>query len=199
MSTDIAPTQAKELTMDGVTISLSALGVRPGGTITVHADQVSLENSGLTTQGSGRGGSINFAEVGSLKLTNTSLSAFGEDISGGTITLGSVGTKSIKLADTTLSVHTLLSGQQGGTIEITASNLFESVRSTFDASSAGGIGGTISIHAGRLKVLDGSTINAQGAGPGQDGTIRFEFGNKLTVQDSVVTPEATIVSGWEAE
>jgi hypothetical protein len=194
------PTQAKSVEIDGGRLGFNSIG-GPGGTIAFHADHVTLNNATLAANSSSRGGTINLADVETLKSTNSTLRNEGE-ISGGTIILGSLNTRSIILQDTTLSVRSTGTGHffgPGGTIDITATKLFRSIGSTLDASSALGNGGTISIHAGRLKVLDGSTVNAQGGGPGLDGSIHFEFGKKLTVKDSVVTPNATITSGWEAE
>jgi hypothetical protein len=204
MSIDGAPTHAKTVTIDGGGIFAAATSIigGPGGTIAFHADRVTLENASLSAASHSRGGIINLADVGTLKIMNSTLSSAGDPV-GGTIVLGSLATRSITLHDTILDVR----GTSGsatrpgaaGTIDITATKFFKSIGSTFDASSQLGNGGSVSIRAGRLSLLNGSTVNAQGGGPGLDGSIHFEFGKKLTVKDSVVTPNATITSGWEAE
>lgn len=199
-STVGAPAAAKSVSINNSTLRVSSNG-GPGGEISIHGEQITLDHASLLAYSANKGGTINLSDIGTLKSTNSRLDASGDFAGGGAISVGSLRTQSIRLEDTVLSVAGLASffTGPGGTIDITAANLFNSVRSTFDASSANASGGTILIHAGRLSVTNGSTVNAQGAGPGQDGTIQFVFGKKLTVQDSVVIPDATIVSGWEAQ
>jgi hypothetical protein len=192
-STTTAPTQARSVTIDNSLIDTYG-GFGPGGLILIRADQATLTNATLLAGGSdyAPSGTINLADVGTLKMTNSILSTGLYGGSDGTIVLGSLNTQSIRLQDSTLSVR----GAHGGTINITAATLFKSVGSTLDASAYSGNGGTISIRAGRLSVT-GSTVNAQGAASGQDGTIQFEYGDTLNVQNSVITPAATIIPGWD--
>lgn len=202
MSTDTAPSQAKSVTVDNSSIITSSSS-NSGGNILIHANDVTLNNALLQTSGYRGGGTINLADVKTLKSTNSILNSSDMGVSGvgGTIVLGSLSTNSIMLQDTTLSVrgNTFIAPTAGGTIRITATKRFQSVGSTLDASSEGGNGGTVSIQAGRLSLTDGSTVTALGAGPGKDGTIQFEFGKSLTLQDSVTTPAATIVSDWDGK
>jgi len=198
LSDATTPTHAKQVTVDNSTLRTTSTG-GPGGTITLHADKVILNNAALGAGSGNKGGTLNLGDVGRLESANSILDAstFAGG-SGGMIILGSPATKSITLQDTTLSVRaTGFNVQNGGTINIMASQHFKSIGSTFDASSTLGNGGSVLIQAGHLSLI-GSTVNALGAGPGQDGTIQFEFGKKLVMQESVVAPDATIVSGWQA-
>ena len=203
-STETTPTTAQSVVIDNSSIAAGqGIGSFFGGSIFIRAKDVVLKNASLTSNGFVQGGTINLAEVGTLRIMQSGLStnSYGLDLApgagGGTIVLGSPATKSILLQNSTLNASSFKG--DGGTINITASKQFQSIGSTLDTSSALGNGGTISIQAGRLSVTDGSTVTAQGAGPGQEGTIRLEFDKKLTVQDSVITPAATIISGWDGE
>lgn len=204
-STETTPTAARSVIIDNSVISAGGglgLGIWLGGNLSIHAKAVMLNNANLIASGYYQGGNINLADVGTLQIMQSTLNAanggppFGEG-GGGTIMLGSTATKSITLQNSTLNASSFKG--DGGTINITASKQFQSVGSTLDASSYLANGGAVSIRAGNISVTDGSTVTAQGAGPGQEGTIRLEFDKKLTVQDSVLTPAPTIVSGKEGE
>jgi filamentous hemagglutinin family protein len=196
-STETTPTTAKSVVIDNSSI-VAGQGVASyfGGDIIIHANDVMLNNATLRSNGFRQGGSISLADVGTLRSMDSTLNTISSG-SGGTIVLGAPATRSILLQNSTMTTRGVMG--DGGAINITAGKQFQSVGSTLDASSNLANGGTISIRAGRLSVTDGSTVTAQGAGPGQEGTIQFEFGKKLTVQDSVVTPAATILSGWDGK
>lgn len=196
-STETTPTTARSLVIDNSSIIAGqGVGSSFGGSIFIRANDVMLNNAILRSNGFRQGGTVNLAEVGTLRIMQSTLSTVSSG-GGGTIVLGSPATKSIILQNSTLAARGI-SGD-GGTINITASKQFQSVGSTLDASSSLANGGAISIQAGRLSVTDGSTVTTQGAGSGQEGTIQFEFSQKLTVTDSVITPAATIISGWDGE
>lgn len=197
-SEEAMPTRASSLVIDNSSIAVGVVGTHFGGDLTVHAKDVTLSDARLQANGSRQGGSLNLADVGTLRSTNSSFSSIGMFLGdGGSMILGSSATKSVILENSTLSASS--ERGDGGAINITAGKDFQSVGTTLDVSSALGNGGAISIRAGRLSVTDGSTVNAVGASPAQDGTILFQYGKTLTVQDSVVTPEATVVRGWNGK
>lgn len=198
-STAITPTPAKQITINDS--SLSVMGMAgPGGNIIFHADNVSLNRATLTATswGFGGGGTINLSDVTNLRVVNSTLTSEGLSVGlggdGGVILIGSPQARTIRLMDSIVSVRRLYIGANGGTINIRAARNFLSQGSTIDASSEGGYGGTISIRAGVLSLTNHSMVNALGAVPGQEGLILFEVGNKLILQDSIVTPDPTIIS-----
>ena len=185
-STVSTATHAKIVNINDSEISTFIRSGAHPGSIAFHADQVTLNNATLTAGSFGLGGTLNLADVGSLKSTNSTLNASGFVQDGGTILLGSLTTESITLNDTTVSVR----GMNGGNINIMANRVFNSVGSTLDAS--GGNGGTIYIQGKQGLQLTNSTLTT--STPGGPDTIAGQItleSNLVKLQNSQVLSTST--------
>lgn len=200
MSTDMAPTSARSVVIDHSGVRLGTFSNQPeGGRLVINAVDLDLNAASLIAVGLVKGGTIDLTNIGRLSMHNSGIDASSSFGNGGTILLGSPATRSLILDNSTIAARGDVFQPQsfnipghGGTISITARD-FRSTGSTLDASSGKDTGGTVSIRAGRLSLVD-STITAQG--PGTNGTVSLEVGKKLTIQNTSITPEATITLGW---
>lgn len=194
-STASAPTTAKSVLVDDSSIVAGmAVGTYRGGNIVFHSKGVTLNNSLLKSHGYVSGGNINLTDVNTLQIVGSTLSTVSSG-SGGTISLGSSATDSISLQNS--NVTTLGVAVKGGRIDIRAAKQYESIGSSVQSDSVLGNGGAVSIRSNKVSLAGGSSLSAQG--PQGEGTITLDYGNKLTIKDTTITPSATITSGWKNE
>ncbi|HEY2050247.1 MAG TPA: MBG domain-containing protein [Caulobacteraceae bacterium] len=192
-----------------------------GGSIAVSGASVSV--AGKVTANGMTGGDIALASSGELSVSGT-VAAHGR-LNGGNITVasgdislsngslidahgdtGAGGAVSFHASDEfvgTIGADVLASGStQGGTIFVGLTPTSDMIFSgTFDASSAGGVGGTIALTSGRIGLLS-AQLNAQGAtggglievGGGSQGALLRGLSNAsevYVVGNSVLDASAT--------
>jgi large exoprotein involved in heme utilization and adhesion len=143
------------------------------GDVTISAPSLTLDNGLIQTSTIQEGNAGNItANVGTLTLTG-----------GGQI-----------LASSALSAT-----GAGGSIKITANDVFASGQSRIDSSTNGtGAGGDINITAGDVQLQSGSTISANSTGSAQAlaGSINIVFGNELSMNGgSAITTSSLLADG----
>ena len=176
-----------------------------GGPITIRGDNISLNDTTLSTGSETFGGSITLVSRGSLgiqdsqlgsgslffsgtvdlragtslNVTSTFVEASGED--GGSITMAA---PNISLRGSRLDV----SGFTGGTISITGNKAVSLTNGTV-LTADGLTGGTVLINGGARFTSQQSTISAQSS-TGNGGTIHVEA-NKIELTDSQLNTSTT--------
>jgi hypothetical protein len=184
------PTTADSVVIDNSEIRAgTGSGSSYGGSIVIHANDVLLNNAVLVSNGIRQGGSINLADVGTLRSMDSTLAtaSLGD---GGTILLGSPATRSILLQNSTLTARGF--NGDGGTINIRANNQFKSTGSMLDASSLSGHGGTINVQVNRgIQFTDSTLTTSVSGGPATiGGGISLES-SVVKLQNSQVLSTAT--------
>lgn len=135
---------------------------------------------GLTVQAKEGESAVNLGEVigknasffGSLVDNQGYVEATGVEFGeGGTINF--VGTEGVSLAATSEAVA---AGEQGGLVNVAASQGDALVSGSIDVSGRNGEGGTVNVTGERVALLDGTSINADGSGTGDGGLVQIGGG-----------------------
>jgi subtilisin-like proprotein convertase family protein len=155
---------------NGAKISATSSGTGRGGTVRITATEkvaISGQNSGLFTnaEGSGAGGNIEL-QAQHVQLTK------GASVSGKSTGTG-----------------------RGGTVQITATETFQSDDSSLTTGAEKAEGGDITIGSQDVQLYNGSVISAESSGAGDAGNIVITAKDTFLMRDSSVTTESEDASG----
>jgi len=195
-------------------ISISATNVGNGGATNLETGSLIIKDGAIitaTTYGQGQGGNINISATEAIILSGTGVRKNGSSIvantrgktsqagQGGNITIT---TKRLELNDGALIGTNSFGSSQGGTTSIkTKNNIIiagEDKRgvtsriSTVAANS--GDGGTLSLAANELHLVDGAVIMAATAGTGNGGNIELKIVNLVKLEGIAKNGRASFIT-----
>ncbi len=175
---------------DSSQIVANTLGLAPGGTVSLYANQLFILNGAqvaVLTVGRGQGGTLNVTASDSVELRG-GLSTDGQRLTGlFTASLGTgdagdlmIATRQLVVRDGAQVFSGTFSRGQGGNLTISASNSVEVFGSSVDGEFVSGLfaqtqgagdAGNLRIVTGQLLVRDGSQVAANTMGEGRGGIL----------------------------
>ncbi len=192
------------LTLDNnASISASTLAGSSGkaGNLTITANQVSLDNSTIksSTAGQGQGGNLTMTASNVFLNNGASLSAKADrEAAGNAGSISIEATGGVVSANEGSQIITESYQSQGGSINITASDLSVTNRSEVNANVKDNASqeASINLNVNSLTLNDNSRLTSSTSGNSQSGTITVQAQNAVSIADnSKIASETTGGSG----
>jgi large exoprotein involved in heme utilization and adhesion len=178
---DITATDWLRLKGIGTGVSTATEGAGAGGSLTVQAPSVSLEDGAAIfadATGDGDAGSVRIKvwDAGSLSLRSGARISSQSGREGGAVGAGSGGTVTIEAA--------------GGAVSLAG------LGTTISTNTQGsGSGGNVSVYAQRMALQGGASISSSSLGSGLAGDVAIALGDGLTMRAASIETEAVTSDG----
>ncbi len=180
----------------------TAEGIGHGGSITIDARQVQLNNGTISANSSG----TKTATAGTVAINANALTINdGGKISVATSGAGSAGNIELKVNNLSLAGRARIdSGTtgdgRGGNVTLTADSVnIAGGAGLFSNAEGSGRGGNIDLRAGQVELTSGGTISAKSLGTGNAGNIAINAGDRFRSLNSTVTTEALQAAGGKID